>query len=160
MSLASSHENRLLLDTVRAFMKAELHPHEDLVDRLGEVPLDLGRQIEKRAMAAGLYAANLPEEVGGGGLGLEAKTLMENKATGMSTVLMRWAPGAKLPDHEHVAIEQTYVIEGSFRDHDGICRAGNCTMPENRATFHPSPGNTSFSPTVFFAPAVRYPTSR
>ena len=57
--------------------------------------------------------------------GVEAKTLMENKATGMSTVLMRWAPGAKLPDHEHVAIEQTYVIEGSFRDHDGICRAGN-----------------------------------
>ncbi len=33
--------------------------------------------------------------------------LMENKATGMSTQLMRWAPGARLPNHEHVAIEQT-----------------------------------------------------
>ena len=40
MSLVNSHENRLLLETVQAFMKAELHPHEDLVDRLGEVPLD------------------------------------------------------------------------------------------------------------------------
>jgi anti-sigma factor ChrR (cupin superfamily) len=57
--------------------------------------------------------------------GIEAKVLMENKATGMSTVLMRWAPGARLPQHEHVAIEQTYVIEGSFSDHAGTCRAGN-----------------------------------
>ena len=79
MSLVNSHENRLLLETVQAFMKAELHPHEDLVDRLGEVPLDLGRQIEKRAHEAGLYAANLPEEVGGGGLSLEAKTIMERE---------------------------------------------------------------------------------
>ena len=53
LSLVNSHENRLLLETVQAFMKAELHPHEDLVDKLGEVPLDLGRQIEKRAHEAG-----------------------------------------------------------------------------------------------------------
>ena len=64
LSLVDSHENRLLLETVQAFMKAELQPHEDLVDRLGEVPLDLGRQIERRAREAGLYAANLPEDVG------------------------------------------------------------------------------------------------
>jgi anti-sigma factor ChrR (cupin superfamily) len=56
--------------------------------------------------------------------GIEAKTLMENKATGLSTVLMRWAPGARLPDHEHVEIEQSYVISGSFADHDGVCCAG------------------------------------
>jgi anti-sigma factor ChrR (cupin superfamily) len=29
-----------------------------------------------------------------------------------------------LPMHKHPEIEQTYVIEGSFYDHDGICRAG------------------------------------
>jgi anti-sigma factor ChrR (cupin superfamily) len=57
--------------------------------------------------------------------GVEAKTLMENKATGMSTVLMRWAPGAHLPRHEHVEIEQTYVLAGSFADHAGVCTAGN-----------------------------------
>jgi anti-sigma factor ChrR (cupin superfamily) len=56
--------------------------------------------------------------------GIEAKTLMEDKSTGMSTMLMRWAPGARLPHHEHVALEQTYVLEGSFADHDGVCRAG------------------------------------
>jgi anti-sigma factor ChrR (cupin superfamily) len=33
--------------------------------------------------------------------------------------------GARLPQHEHVAIEQTFVLEGSFADHMGVCRAGN-----------------------------------
>jgi len=57
--------------------------------------------------------------------GVEAKTLMENKETGLATLLMRWAPGARLPLHEHVEIEQTYVISGSFSDHMGTCRAGD-----------------------------------
>jgi anti-sigma factor ChrR (cupin superfamily) len=35
-----------------------------------------------------------------------------------------WAPGARLPRHEHVAIEQTYVLEGSFADHAGVCGPG------------------------------------
>jgi anti-sigma factor ChrR (cupin superfamily) len=57
--------------------------------------------------------------------GIESKVLMENKTTGMSTVLMRWAPGARLPLHEHVAFEQSYVLEGSLVDADGVCTAGN-----------------------------------
>ena len=57
--------------------------------------------------------------------GVEWKMLMEQKETGLSTALMRWAPGARLPAHEHVAIEQTYVLEGSFADHAGVCRAGD-----------------------------------
>ena len=56
--------------------------------------------------------------------GIDWKILMEDKASGMFTALMRWAPGARLPLHEHTAIEQTYVLEGSFADHDGVCRAG------------------------------------
>jgi anti-sigma factor ChrR (cupin superfamily) len=42
----------------------------------------------------------------------------------MATVLTRLAPGAKLPDHEHVLVEQTYVLEGELHDRDGIARAG------------------------------------
>ncbi len=56
--------------------------------------------------------------------GIDQKILMEDKTTGMVTVLMRWAKGTRLPKHEHVEIEQTYVLEGSFSDHDGTCRAG------------------------------------
>jgi anti-sigma factor ChrR (cupin superfamily) len=32
---------------------------------------------------------------------------------------MRFAPGAVLPDHEHVKIEQTYVLEGRLVDKEG-----------------------------------------
>ncbi len=56
--------------------------------------------------------------------GIDQKILMEDNATGMVTVLMRWAKGTRLPKHEHVEIEQTYVLQGSFSDHDGTCRAG------------------------------------
>jgi len=56
--------------------------------------------------------------------GISIKVLYEDKEKGETTCLLRWAPGASLPMHKHVAIEQSYVIEGSFRDHDGICRAG------------------------------------
>src|SRR6202161_4796469 len=44
--------------------------------------------------------------------GCEAKTLLFDRATGLMTALMRFAPGAEPPHHEPVNIEQTYVIEG------------------------------------------------
>jgi anti-sigma factor ChrR (cupin superfamily) len=51
--------------------------------------------------------------------GCEAKTLLFDKSTGIVTALMRFAPGAILPDHEHVKIEQTYVLEGRLVDKEG-----------------------------------------
>jgi anti-sigma factor ChrR (cupin superfamily) len=51
--------------------------------------------------------------------GCEAKTLLFDKSTGLMTALMRFAPGAVLPDHEHVKIEQTYVLEGRLVDKEG-----------------------------------------
>jgi anti-sigma factor ChrR (cupin superfamily) len=51
--------------------------------------------------------------------GCETKTLMFDPASGMATVLVKMAPGATLPDHEHVLIEQTYVLSGSLVDKDG-----------------------------------------
>ena len=51
--------------------------------------------------------------------GCEVKTLLFDPASGLVTLLMRCAPGATLPDHEHVMIEQTYVIEGRLVDADG-----------------------------------------
>ena len=57
--------------------------------------------------------------------GIEIKVLMEDKATGLTTSLTRFAPGAELPDHMHVGIEQSYVLEGSLVDHEGACTAGN-----------------------------------
>lgn len=56
--------------------------------------------------------------------GVETKALLANPASGLLTVLLRMAPGAKLPDHEHVLIEQTYVFEGTLVCGEGVCRAG------------------------------------
>ena len=58
-------------------------------------------------------------------LGVEQKTLLVEKETGLLTALMRMAPGAKLPDHEHVKIEQTYVLEGTLHCGEGACKAGD-----------------------------------
>ena len=51
--------------------------------------------------------------------GCEAKTLLFDPTSGLVTALMRFAPGAVLPDHEHVKIEQTYVLEGRLIDKEG-----------------------------------------
>ena len=51
--------------------------------------------------------------------GCEMKTLLFDPKSGLATMLMRMAPGAELPDHEHVLIEQTYVLEGSLADKEG-----------------------------------------
>ena len=51
--------------------------------------------------------------------GCEMKTLLFDPKSGLATMLMKMAPGAVLPDHEHVLIEQTYVLEGSLVDKEG-----------------------------------------
>ena len=51
--------------------------------------------------------------------GVLMKPLLVDRASGMVTALMKMAPGAVLPDHEHVGIEQTWVIEGALVDKDG-----------------------------------------
>ena len=56
--------------------------------------------------------------------GIQIKALYQDEAKGEMTCLLKWEPGAKLPFHKHPEIEQSYVIEGSFYDHDGIARAG------------------------------------
>lgn len=57
--------------------------------------------------------------------GCETKTLLVDRGSGLLTMLMRMTPGAKLPDHEHVMIEQTYVLEGSLVCHEGECKTGD-----------------------------------
>jgi anti-sigma factor ChrR (cupin superfamily) len=62
--------------------------------------------------------------------GCEAKTLLFDRASGLMTALMRFAPGAVLPDHEHVNIEQTYVLEGSLVDKEGPAQGIECKAGE------------------------------
>ena len=79
MDFELSGEQQMIVDTVRAFTERELFPHEPTVERLGEVPPELVRQIKDRSIAAGLYAANMPAELGGGGLDTLGVTLVDRE---------------------------------------------------------------------------------
>ena len=57
--------------------------------------------------------------------GIDMKILMEDPESGLLTALYRWQAGAELTLHEHVEIEQTFVLEGSHVDDEGEVRAGN-----------------------------------
>ena len=79
MDFSLSDEQRLLVDTVRAFVERELAPHEAEVEKTNQVPPALIAEIHAKAKAAGLYAANMPEELGGGGLDAVSLALMERE---------------------------------------------------------------------------------
>ena len=68
MDFALTDEQEMIVDTIRTFVDRELVPHEDAVERLGEVRPDLVTGIRRRSLEAGIYAANMPTEFGGGGL--------------------------------------------------------------------------------------------
>jgi acyl-CoA dehydrogenase len=89
MDFGLDDEQRAIVDTVRAFVTRELYPHEDAVERQGDVPAELVGHIRARAMQAGLYAANMPAEIGGGGLDAVAMTLVEREL-GKASYPLQW----------------------------------------------------------------------
>ncbi len=72
-------EQKMIVETVRSFVENELYPHENLVERLDDIPIELAQQIQAKAIEVGLYAANMPEDLGGGGLDNFSITLMERE---------------------------------------------------------------------------------
>lgn len=89
MDFALTDEQRMIVETTRAFVEAELFPHEALIERTGHLPMDLVAEIQKKAMAAGLYAANMPEEVGGAGLDTLTWLLYEREL-GRASYALHW----------------------------------------------------------------------
>ncbi len=79
MDFTLSDEQQMIVDTVRSFTERELFPHEALVEKLGKVPPELAEQIKRRSIDAGLYAANMPAELGGGGLDTFDVTLVDRE---------------------------------------------------------------------------------
>ncbi|MEU7861395.1 acyl-CoA dehydrogenase family protein [Nonomuraea sp. NPDC049141] len=79
MHFALTTEQHMIVDTVRGFVETELYPYEDEVERLDDVPKELADEIRRKALASGLYAANMPAELGGGGLDAFDMTLVERE---------------------------------------------------------------------------------
>jgi acyl-CoA dehydrogenase len=89
MDFGLDDEQRAIVDTVRTFVTKELYPHEEQVERLGDVPPELVAQIRARAIQAGLHAANMPDEIGGGGLDAVGMTLVEREL-GKASYALQW----------------------------------------------------------------------
>jgi len=68
MDFGVSEEQKLIVETALRFVEEELYPYEEEVEQSNEVRRELGDQIIKKSLEMGLYAANMPEDVGGGGL--------------------------------------------------------------------------------------------
>ena len=68
MQFGMTEEQSMIVETTRAFVEKELYPHEAEIERTGHLDMDVIRDVQKKAMEAGLYAANMPEDVGGAGL--------------------------------------------------------------------------------------------
>lgn len=89
MHFGLTDEQRMIAETTRAFVETELYPHEALVERTGHLPMEIIKDVQAKAMAAGLYAANMPEEVGGAGLDTLSWLLYEREL-GRANYALHW----------------------------------------------------------------------
>src|SRR6201987_6272290 len=79
MDFALTEEQQLIIKTTRDFVRHELVPHEREVEASGVLREDRWRPLRAKAIAAGLYAANMPSEVGGAGLDAVSWVLYEKE---------------------------------------------------------------------------------
>ena len=89
MDFSISDEQRMIIETTRAFVENELFPHEMEIERTGILRDDLREELKQKAIAAGLYAANMPAEVGGAGLDTLTWVMYE-KELGRANYALHW----------------------------------------------------------------------
>ncbi len=87
MDFALTEEQQMIVKSTRDFVEHELYPHEQEIERSGELPRELLLELKAKAIDAGLYAANMPAEVGGAGLDAVTWVLYEKELGRTSYVL-------------------------------------------------------------------------
>jgi len=93
VEFAWSEEQRLLVDTVRRFIKTELAPLETEIEATGRLEPAKARAIFEKSRALGFYAMNMPAEFGGGGLSAIETCLVEEQFGHTTDILIRRAFG-------------------------------------------------------------------
>lgn len=93
MNFDLDDEQALLIDIVRRFIAEELAPLEDEVERTGVLAPGLAARIHAKSKALGLYAMNMPAELGGGGLCALDQMLVEEQFGRTTDILIRRAFG-------------------------------------------------------------------
>ena len=87
MDFALTEEQQMIVKATRDFVREELMPYEQEVEETGELRPDLLRELKRKAIEAGLYAANMPTEVGGVGLDTVSWVLYEKELGRTSYIL-------------------------------------------------------------------------
>ena len=87
MDFSLSEEQQMIIATTREFVQQELYPHEQTIERTGVLPEDLLHTLKAKAIAAGLYAANMPADVGGAGLDTVSWVMYEKELGHTSYIL-------------------------------------------------------------------------
>jgi acyl-CoA dehydrogenase len=90
MNFGLTPEQEMVVKTARTFVETALYPLEPEVERTGRVPIQLGRDIQRKVKALGFYAPNIPEQFGGGGLDSVTLALLERELGRTSWALHVW----------------------------------------------------------------------
>ena len=93
MDFELSDEQRLMVRTVRDFIAAELAPLENEIERTGTLPSEIAAAVHAKSKALGLYGMNMPEALGGGGLSVVDRMLVEEQFGRTTDILIRRAFG-------------------------------------------------------------------
>jgi len=92
MEFSLSVEQKMLIDSARHFTEQVLYPSEDEVETSDQVSPELKAWVVNQAIKHGFYAANMPEELGGGGLDTVSLTLFE-KELGRANFALQYLVG-------------------------------------------------------------------
>jgi acyl-CoA dehydrogenase len=109
MDFSLTEEQRLIMQAANAFVTRELYPHEAEIEATGRLRPELRDELKRKAIDAGLYAANMPADVGGGGLDTLSWILLE-KELGRTNYALHWTCVAR-PSNILMA------CEGEQREH-------------------------------------------
>ncbi|XHE15588.1 acyl-CoA dehydrogenase family protein [Agrobacterium deltaense] len=90
-------DSRLLVETVRKFVEAEVQPLEEATERDARIPPEELKRVRAKAQELGLYAMNMPESVGGGGLSCVDHCLVEEEFGKTADALIRRVFGQVYP---------------------------------------------------------------
>jgi acyl-CoA dehydrogenase len=90
-------DTQLLVDTVRRFVTQEVQPLENETEALGHVPPEALKRVRGKAQELGLFAMNMPEDCGGGGLDNVTMCLVEEEFGKTSDALIRRVFGQVYP---------------------------------------------------------------
>jgi acyl-CoA dehydrogenase len=93
MQFTLDDQQRLLVRTIRDFVKRELMPLENMVEAQGFLADDMAAEIQQKSRDLGLYAVNIPAEYGGCGLSVFDWMLAEEQFGHTSDILIRRAFG-------------------------------------------------------------------